>query len=146
MIEVEDSIEVARPPVEVYDFLSAVERYPEWLPALTGAEQTSPGRVASGTTFRLRLAGPSGPIAADGVVVKAEPGRSLVVRGDAPQGRVEGSLGLEATDGATHVQVRIQVELLGMYRFAEGLVAGELRRALPGVLARVRDRLEAEAA
>lgn len=144
MIEVEEAIEIARPPAAVYAFLSAVERYPDWLPALTAAEQTSPGPVVAGTTFRLRLAGPTGPLQADGVVVEADPDRSLTVRGDAPQGRVEGSLRLEPAAGATGLNVRIAVELTGMYRFAEGLVAGELRRSMPSVLARVKARLEAE--
>jgi len=146
MIQVEEAIDVARPSTDVYAFLSAVERYPEWLPALTGAEQTSPGPVAAGTTFRLQLVGPGGPIEADGVVIEADPGRSLTVRGHAPQGRVEGGLQLEPADGMTNLHVRIEVELLGMYRFAEGLVAGELRRALPGVLARVKARIEADGA
>ena len=146
MIQVEEVARVARTPTEVYDFLSAVERYPEWLPALTSAEQTSSGPVAAGTTFRLRLVGPAGPIEADGVVVEADPGRSLTVRGEAPQGRVEGGLRLKSVEGATEVRVRIEVELLGMYRFAEGLVAGELRRSLPGVLANVRARLETDGA
>jgi carbon monoxide dehydrogenase subunit G len=146
MIEVEEAIEVARPPAAVYAFLSAVERYPDWLPALTAAEQTSPGPVAAGTTFRLRLAGPTGPIVADGLVVEADPDRSLTVRGDAPQGRVEGGLRLKPVDGGTGLDVRIAVELTGMYRFAEGLVAGELRRSMPGVLARVKASLEAEGA
>lgn len=144
MIRLEESIEIVRSPDAVYEFLAAVERYPAWLPGLTDAQQTSPGPVEPGTTFRLRLAGPAGPLEADGIVLTAEPARRLAVRGESPQGRVEGGLELEAVDGGTRVDVRVQIELSGMYRFAEGLVAGELRRALPGVLARVRDRMEAE--
>lgn len=144
MIRLEESVDVARPPDAVYDFLAAVERYPDWLPGVTAAEQTSPGAIEPGATFRLRLAGPSGPLEADGIVVSADPGSRLAVRGEAPQGRVEGILDLEASDAGALVRVAMQVELSGMYRFAEGLVAGELRRAMPGALARIRDRLEAE--
>jgi carbon monoxide dehydrogenase subunit G len=146
VIAVEDRVEVARDPADVYAFLSVVERYPEWLPGVSGAEQTSPGEVAVGTTFRIRLTGPSGPIDADGAVIAAEPGRALTVRGQAPQGRVEGALRLEPIEGGTtELWIRMQIELVGMYQFAEGLVGGELRRAMPGVLARVKGRIEADA-
>lgn len=144
MIRLEESIEVARPPDAVYDFLAAVERYPTWLPGVTGAEQTSPGPVEPGATFRLTLAGPTGPLAADGIVVAAEPGRRLAVRGEAPQGRVEGGLDIEPVASGTLLRVGVQIELTGMYRFAEGLVAGQLRSSMPDALARARDRLEAE--
>jgi carbon monoxide dehydrogenase subunit G len=146
MIQVEESIEVARDPATVYAFLSAVERYPEWLPGVAGAEQTSPGPVVSGTTFRLQLAGPNGPIEADGVVAAAEPDHALLVRGSASQGRVEGGFDLVPGSEATIVKVRMQIELGGLYRFAEGLVAAELRRSMPAVLARAKERLEAEPA
>lgn len=142
MIRIEESIDVAREPATIYELLSAVERYPEWLPGVTAAEQTSPGPVAEGTTFQLRLVGPTGPIVAEGVVVAAEAPRRLALRGQAPQGRVEGELDLESGDAGTKLTVRMQVELGGMYRFAEGLVAGELRRSMPGNLARIRERLE----
>jgi hypothetical protein len=38
----------------------------------------------------------------------------------------------------------MEIELSGVYRFAEGVVAGELKRTMPDVLARAKDRLEAE--
>jgi carbon monoxide dehydrogenase subunit G len=144
VIQLEESIEVARPADAVYAVLATVERYPDWLPGVTAAEQTSPGPVGEGTTFRLRLAGPGGPLEANGVVVAADPGRSLALRGEASQGRVEGELELEPVDGGTRITVGMEVALSGMYAFAEGLVAGGLRNAMPNALRRIRDRLEAE--
>ncbi len=144
MIQLDESIEVARPPDAVYDALAAVERYPDWLPGVSAAEQLSSGPVEPGTTFRLQLAGPTGPIQANGMVVSAERARRLAVRGEAPQGRVEGAFDLEAAGSGTRLRVAVQIELSGMYRFAEGVVAGELRRSMPDALARARTRLEDE--
>ncbi len=146
MIRVEEQVEVGRDPATAYAFLSAVERYPDWLPGVISAAQTSPGPVGPGTTFQLRLTGPSGPIEAQGVVVTAEPGHRLAIQGTAPQGRVEGALDLVPVEAGTIVRIGMQVDLAGIYRFAEGLVSGELRRGMPGVLERVKREVEEERA
>lgn len=144
MIRLEQSVDVRRDAQDIFDFLSAIERYPDWLPGVIEAKQTSDGPVGPATTFSLRIAGPAGPIDAAGEVTEVDPPHRLAIRGDAQPGTVGGGFELAASEAATATRIRIwmEIELRGAYRFAEGLVARELEASLPGVLDRLRVRLE----
>ena len=142
MIRAEESVDVRAAAEETFAYLSAIDRYPEWLPGLIEAEQTAGGSLAVGTTFRVRVAGPAGPVDATGEVTELDAPRKLAVRADSGPGGVAGGFELEALDDGTRIRVWMEVELRGMYRFAEGLAAGQLRASLPGVLERLRSRLD----
>lgn len=143
MIRVEESVHVASDSATTFEFLSRIERYPEWLPGVIAAAQTSEGPIGAGTTFTLRLSGPAGPIDAAGEITALEPGRSVELRADAPVGRVIGGFELLSEADATRIDVRMAVELNGAYRFVEGLVARELKAATPEALEVLKARIEA---
>ncbi len=142
MIRAEEAIDVRRDIEGTFAELSAIERYPQWLPGVTAAEQTSDGPLAVGTTFRLQLAGPTGPIDATGEVTELDAPKRLVVRASASAGQVAGGFDLEPIEVGCRARVWMELELRGMYRFAEGLVRRELETSLPGVLDQLRTKLE----
>lgn len=49
---VEESVFIAKPPQEVYDFLTKAENLPVWDSSILEAEQVEPGPVVAGTRFR----------------------------------------------------------------------------------------------
>lgn len=143
MIRAEETADVRSDVETTFAYLSSIEHYPDWLPGVTAAQQTSDGPLGVGTTFTLLLAGPTGPIEATGAVTELDaPGR-LGVRGSASAGNVAGGLSLEPIEAGCRLRVWMELELRGMYRFAEGMVRRELETSLPGVLIQLRARLEA---
>jgi uncharacterized protein YndB with AHSA1/START domain len=146
VIRLDEAVDVRRDAAATFEFLSAIERYPDWLPGVIAAEQTSDGPLAAGTTFRLRIAGPAGPIDAAGEVTEAAAPRRLAISAEAPPGVVRGGFELEDIDVGTRLRVWMELELRGAYRFAEGLAARQLKASLPVELDRLRTRLEAATA
>jgi carbon monoxide dehydrogenase subunit G len=54
MPRVQDSILVGAPPSEVWDFISDIERYPEWIYFVREATPMSEGPVGEGTKYKER--------------------------------------------------------------------------------------------
>ncbi len=52
MARIEESIEISRPAETVFNYTTDAKSWPKWQTILPQAEQTSPGPVAAGTTFK----------------------------------------------------------------------------------------------
>jgi uncharacterized protein YndB with AHSA1/START domain len=143
MIRVDASVEIERPPGEVFAYLARIEHLRDWLPGIDVAERTSPEPVGPGTRFRLASATPAGRLELRGEVTELVPERLLAVRAGSSQAVVAGRCELVPQGAGTRLSVRTEVELKGWLRFAEGTVAGNLRTGLPAALARLRAKLEA---
>jgi uncharacterized protein YndB with AHSA1/START domain len=74
-IEVKIEMLIARPSEEVWAFVSALERLPEWLEEFRAVVKQSEGPVGEGTVFRYTLA--PGERSSTFQMVEWEPGRRL---------------------------------------------------------------------
>jgi uncharacterized protein YndB with AHSA1/START domain len=74
-IEVEVQTLIARPPEEVWAFVSDFERLPEWLGEFRAVVKQSEGPVAEGTVFRYTIE--PGQRSSTLQIVEWEPGRRL---------------------------------------------------------------------
>jgi|SRR5262245_15641292 len=54
-VDVEIAVEIARPPEEVWAFVSDAERFPDWLEEFRAVTKESEGPVGEGTVFRYTL-------------------------------------------------------------------------------------------
>jgi carbon monoxide dehydrogenase subunit G len=142
VIAIDESIDIACDPAFAFRYLSAIERYPDWLPGIASARQTSPGEVARGTTFRMTIAGPARAIEASGEATEVEQDRAIAVRSMSGPARIRGRVTLEAVAAGTRLRVTAEIELSGAYRFAQGMVARQLRAGVPEALGRLKARLE----
>ena len=52
MARIEESIDIKRPAEKVFNYTTDAESWPKWQTILPQAQQTSPGPVAVGTTFK----------------------------------------------------------------------------------------------
>lgn len=52
MARIEESVEIKRPSDKVFNYTTDAKSWPKWQTILPQAEQTSPGPVAVGTTFK----------------------------------------------------------------------------------------------
>jgi carbon monoxide dehydrogenase subunit G len=127
-VKIEERIDIARPPEDVYALVSDVERGPEWQPTLVRVEVRE-------------VAGQEREASFD--VTRNEAPRlfEIVSRG----GPVRASATFELTpDGAgTRVHLALVLELSGPLRFAGGMVRGRAEREARENLERLKALLEA---
>jgi carbon monoxide dehydrogenase subunit G len=133
-VKIEERIDIARPPEDVYALVSALERGPEWQPTLVRVD------VERGVEVR-KVAGQEREASFD--VTRNEAPRlfEIVSRG----GPVRASATFELTpDGAgTRVHLALVLELSGPLRFAGGMVRGRAEREARENLERLKALLEA---
>ncbi len=149
MIEIDETVEAAAVPEVVYAVVTRLDRYPDWLPGVLSAEVTDGSAdpvAAAGRRFRLRIAGPAGPLDADGEVVAADPPRSVEIRAGSGLFNLQATCAVEASASGSTIRVTGRIEPRGLARFAEGMIRSEIASGMPAALARLRSAIEAEAA
>ena len=133
-MKIEERIEIARPPEDVYALVSDLRRGPEWQPSLVRVD------VERGIEVR-KVAGQEREASFD--VTRNEAPRlfEIVSRG----GPVRATATFELTpDGAgTRVDLSLVLELSGALRFAGGMVRGRAEREARENLERLKALLEA---
>jgi uncharacterized protein YndB with AHSA1/START domain len=149
---IEETFEVviARPPVEVFDHLVAVERWPEWLIAsgIVGVERDAPETpIGRGATLRIRqvLAGVrSSTVAAS--VTAFEAGSRFTLSGKDADGVEVGIDARLTPEGlGTRLSWGLRIGLPFRLRIFEGMAAPQVRRAAALDLEAFKRRLESVA-
>jgi carbon monoxide dehydrogenase subunit G len=132
-VKIEERIEIARPPEDVYALVSDLERGPEWQPTLVRVD------VERGVEVR-KVAGREREASFD--VTRDEAPRlfEIVSRGGPVRARATFEL---APDGVgTRVDLSLVLELSGALRFAGGMVRGRAEREARENLGRLKALLE----
>ncbi len=142
MIELSQSVVIARPPADVFAHLSQPDRYGAWLPGIKSVSVMSGDAVGAGTPLSLLFEGPGdSTISATGTVTDFVPPERIGLRAQAKELRFNAVFELTPTvpDGSsTTVSLAVRLELLGLYRFGEGMV----RKRAPGELEEALGRLK----
>jgi carbon monoxide dehydrogenase subunit G len=136
----EASIEIARPPAEVFPWLLDPAKRLRWVSGLVASEPL--GADSFGET--MEAAGRRVDVTST-VVAREEPHR-LEVRseGRGVTARIEHRLA--ETSSGTRVTSSLDLRLGGLLRFASGVAAGQAQRSLDASLARLKELLEAPGA
>ena len=117
-IEVIIEVEIARPRLAVWSFISDAERTPEWLGEFESVSQESEGPIGVGTVVRYTLA--PGRRSGTYEIVEWDPGHRLAWDGPplawgGGAARPRGSFEVvDAGEGHTRFVARFQPELTGM--------------------------------
>ena len=139
------SVEIARPPAEVWATVTDYENDRRWRRRITEMRPDVPGPPRVGTKVRevLQLGGRA--YTTDTAVTEVGPGMSYRFAGRGTSGQVEGRRrvvpGLEPDSAVFTYDVDLQPE--GVPRLAQPILHWWLRRSLDQDLARLRDLLEA---
>jgi uncharacterized protein YndB with AHSA1/START domain len=143
VIELERSVTVDRPPDVVFGHLERPEGYASWLPGIRTIRVEGDGDepIAEGRPLIVEFDGPTGPLAATGSITElSEPSR-LAIRAESRELRFDAAFDLSTEgDGLTTIVLHLRLELRGMFRFAERMVAARV----PGELAEALQRLKSE--
>jgi uncharacterized protein YndB with AHSA1/START domain len=132
-VRVEESIEIARPPEEVYALVADLERAPEWQASLEWVD------VASGTEVR-RFAGARREGRFE--VAAAEPPRRLEIASRAGPVRARAAFSLAETGGGTRVDFALELEPGGAARLAGPLLRVAAAKEARDNLRRLKELLE----
>jgi uncharacterized protein YndB with AHSA1/START domain len=131
-IDVTIEVEIARPRLAVWSFLSEVERAPEWLGEFESARQESDGPIGVGTVVRYTVA--PGHRSGTYEIVEWDPGHRVAWDGPplawgGGTARPRGSFEVfDAGEGHARFVARFQPELTGMQVLLRPYLKRWLRR------------------
>jgi carbon monoxide dehydrogenase subunit G len=133
-VKIEERIEIARPPEDVYALVSDLRRGPEWQPSLVRVD------VERGTEVR-RIAGQEREASFD--VTRNEAPRLFEIVSRGGPVRARATFDLTPVAAGTRVDLSLVLELSGPLRFAGGMVRGRAEREARENLERLKSILEA---
>ncbi|MEX1296506.1 MAG: SRPBCC family protein [Candidatus Limnocylindrales bacterium] len=136
-----NTIDIKRPPEEVFDYLAAPENIPEWNYAISESERSPSGPIGIGTRIRQRRTLPR-PAEEQLEVTELQPDRRLVLAGDV--GPLHGTVSyeLEPTSDGTQLTNDVELDASGPLRLAAPLFTGRVRAAVADNLATLKRTLE----
>ena len=136
-----NTIEIKRPPAEVFDYLATPENIPAWNYAISESQRSPSGPIGVGTRIRQRRTLPR-PAEEQLEITELLPGRRLVLAGDV--GPLHGTLSyvLEPTSDGTRLTNAAELEASGPLRLAAPLFAGRIRAAVADNLATLKGVIE----
>jgi uncharacterized protein YndB with AHSA1/START domain len=139
-IRIETSVDIARPPAEVFAVVTDVARHPDWSSGVERVIDLSSAAVTPGTTWTQfsRILGREFVVHAK--VIGLVPERSFEFSVDQPA-RIEMLWRLQPTPSGTHVTVSAKGEA-GKFYLVVRPMTGALRQALAADLVRLKKRLE----
>ena len=133
-MRIEEQIEIARPPEDVYALVSDLERGPEWQPSLVRVD------VERGVEVR-KVAGQEREASFD--VTRNEAPRLFEIVSRGGPVRAWATFELHPNGAGTRVDLTLVLELSGALRFAGGMVRGRAEREARENLERLKALLEA---
>ncbi|MDH3189500.1 MAG: SRPBCC family protein [Acidimicrobiia bacterium] len=144
MIKTESSTHIARPPQEVFDFVSDLSNRPQWDKEVVSAEWTSENPIRVGSTYEVVTGFLGRKIQIAVEITGWDPPKSWGVKALSGPFPMESTTRCEEEGNGTRVTETSQTELSGFFKLAEGLFGRMLQRDRENVLAGLRAVLEAE--
>jgi uncharacterized protein YndB with AHSA1/START domain len=126
MLEASNTIEIHRPPAEVFAFLAEGENDRRWRSGVLDVRRKSGD--GKGAIYEQGVKGPFGRrVPADYEITEFEPDRRIGFRAIAGPVRPEGSYELEPLDGGTRVTFALHCSPRGAARLMTPMVARTMR-------------------
>jgi uncharacterized protein YndB with AHSA1/START domain len=141
---IEAGTEIARSPLEVFEYVSDATRLPEWQPSVDEAVADPPGVLRVGMTGREVRRVPGGNRTFRWEVTECDPGSRWSLRGVDGPVRAHVTVTLAPTLGgaSTHVDYAIWFDGHGIGKLVRLLAQQGARKEVPAILALLKQRLE----
>jgi uncharacterized protein YndB with AHSA1/START domain len=146
MTSIIESVEIARPPEDVFAYLDKLDRHGEWQEEIVSAKVDTEGPVRVGTrvTEVRKVPGGKRPITYE--ITAHDPPRTSSFRGTNGPIRVVGTVTVEpAGEGRSRVTIDLDFEGHGFGKVLVPLVRRDARKRVPANQAKLKARLEAGA-
>ena len=136
MARSEASVEIARPPAEVFPWLLDPGKRLRWVSGLVASEPLGDGR------FRETMEQAGRRVDVRSSVVAVDEPRHLKVRTEGRGVTAVIAHRLDPTGAGTHLTSTLELQLGGLLRFAGGIAGAQAQRSLDASLARLKQLLE----
>ena len=146
MIRVESSVEIGRPPAEVFAYIANFENNPEWQSGMLEAHFTSPGPLAVGSTYSQVARFLGRRVESNFEVIAYEPGRLIKITTTSGSFPITVTRKVEAAGEGSRVSAIVEGDSSGFFRVAEPLMRRMVQRSVEGDYTRLKDLLESHQA
>ena len=150
MIKVDYHVPIRRSPTEVFDYVTDVERIPEWqhVAGMKKVTKHDAGPLQVGSRFTMEREARGNVATIDATVTALEPGRRFDFHTVDNDGFVgDFSTTLAGTADGTDLHWAVQMEPSGlMYRLLQPMIGREIRKSATADFAELRSKLEGGAA
>jgi uncharacterized protein YndB with AHSA1/START domain len=145
MIEVEDSIVIARPIGEVFTFVADQTNAPRWQEGLSEVRRVTEGPPGVGTKHVVVRKFMGRKLELTNEYVHYEPNTKVTFTGASGPSRFEAEYLINMTAEGTRLTCRMQMEQKGLFKLGDPLVAASLRREFAANLQNLKALLETTA-
>ncbi|MDD1655126.1 MAG: SRPBCC family protein [Methanomicrobiales archaeon] len=142
MARIEESVDIKRPVEQIFTYTTDAKHWPKWNSVIVESEQTSPGPVGVGTTFRgtSRLMGRSMPWTAK--VTEFEANRGYGKKIDSGAVIIEQHNTYHPMEGGTRFTILYDMKVGGFLKILTPLMASSMRKELKKSLGNLKGVLE----
>lgn len=144
MITFTNTIDIARPSNEVYEYLADLRNIPEWNWAIESTEPTSNGLIGVGSTFRQIRNTPTRSVE-ELQITELQQNERIVVSGKLGPFNARITYDLRSGHNGTTVQNAMALEATGPTRVLGALAGPRVSRSVASNLAELKRLLESQA-
>jgi len=145
MINLEFSTLIDRPVSQVYAFLTDPLNLPRWQANVKDVKVVSPGAVGPGSAFDIASEMLGRRIEGRLEIVAMEPDQSFAFKMAAGPMQLQIKAGFKTVGTGTRLALNAQAEPGGLFKMAEGVLAGQVKSQMEANLARLKSVLESGA-
>ncbi len=146
MVKVEKHVTIARPIEEVFEFVADARNDHLWNPSVQDAGQTPEGPFVPGVQVWEVREFLGRPIRSVSMITEVRAPEHIAFEVDSGPVPYDGVYTFAEQDGATHLTVVFQVHPEGLFKAAQPLIAGAIRRDIENSFDRLKLVLEAQPA
>lgn len=145
MINLDFGVLVDRPVKDVFAFVSNPNNMAQWNSAVVSLQQATPGAVGVGTKFKTVGEMMGRRIEGEMQITIYEPDTKCGFQLQAGPMQVNLMLAFKTVGTGTKINLNAQGNPGGIFKLAEGVMAGQVKSMMEGNLARLKTVLEKEA-
>lgn len=143
MIQISNSIEIARPVMQVFNYVADVNNNPQWMP-VQRVQKISDGAAGKGTKFRQQFFLMGANYEMTGVISAFEPDKKISFEFDAPVFAWRGDYLFEPTPTGTRVSAKGNITLMGPIKMMETMFAPKIRKLINDTAPQLKKILESK--
>jgi uncharacterized membrane protein len=144
MTPITGSIEISRPPQEVFDYVGDLGRHTEWQTGLLSVEVVTDGPIGVGSRAKETRHVPGGNQTYEYEITQWDPPRASAFRVVGGPVRPEGTLRFTSLDDGTRTRVDFEMEVKGhgLGKVLVPLATHDARKHVPGDLQALKEHVE----
>jgi uncharacterized protein YndB with AHSA1/START domain len=130
MARIEHQVEISQPPERVFDYVTSLERWPEWARRVVTVKEQSTSPLREGTTFKIvnKLLGRA--VETPYIITAYEPNRRVIFKSTSGPVDAEFTFVVEPTPGGARFTETVDIKPGGVFRLAERYLASLSDRQL----------------